>query len=308
MKYKDQYDVAKAFDAIDTLRGDLVEKFGWTHISVDISTDRARKLIVSGCVAVPSILLKIRSLLREFVNRGWDVDYRNLQVLRTDTWKLLSSEITSLFRHPTLSESSLVTNLDRRDGPVEEIAKLHNVTLVRTMEGTIGWLEGIGPFCTAPRIVQIGNISSNIHVSVNSYLGLPYKLGGTTRKGIDCSGLVQRVYRDVFGIMLPRNSANQLRFAGYTSRQPTNSGDLVFTKTRSDGSYHVGIVQRWNKRKVSVIHASSTRGCVVEDSLDEFLMNALSQQYVPIETLISAHNRYAGKTSIEIPFRTAAWD
>ena len=51
-----------------------------------------------------------------------------------------------------------------------------------------------------------------IEKEAKKWLGTKYKFGGTTRKGVDCSGLVMEVYRVVFGVKLPRNSAEQSRF------------------------------------------------------------------------------------------------
>lgn len=91
--------------------------------------------------------------------------------------------------------------------------------------------------------------------------GTPYRLGGTTRTGVDCSAYVQSVYRDLYRMQLPRSTQDQEDVGRRVSRNRLRSGDLVFFKTG------------WFKRHVGVyvangrfIHASESRG-VIESSL-----------------------------------------
>ncbi len=74
-----------------------------------------------------------------------------------------------------------------------------------------------------------------------SYIGTPYKSGGTTRQGLDCSGLTLAIYRK-FNIQLPRTSFNQSKFGQQIPRSALQPADLVFFKTtRRAIVSHVGI-------------------------------------------------------------------
>jgi cell wall-associated NlpC family hydrolase len=74
-----------------------------------------------------------------------------------------------------------------------------------------------------------------------SFLGTPYRYGGTTRSGVDCSGLVTAVYRE-FNISLPRSSKDQSRVGKRVDRSSLAPADLVFFKTSGSGTIsHVGI-------------------------------------------------------------------
>lgn len=96
-----------------------------------------------------------------------------------------------------------------------------------------------------------------------SWLGTPYKYGGTDRDGVDCSGLVLRVYKDALGIGLPRNSRAQRDFCPWVASDALYPGDLLFFSSDSnrDRVTHVGIFVGDNR----MIHASSSSGVIVTD-------------------------------------------
>lgn len=102
-----------------------------------------------------------------------------------------------------------------------------------------------------------------------SYLGVNYQWGGTSYSGIDCSGLMQMSFRSI-GVYLPRVSRQQANFKHgidvpiYASQ----ASDLIFFS--SNGRYidHVGLIYQVVEGKVYFIHASSSRGGVVLDTLE----------------------------------------
>lgn len=70
--------------------------------------------------------------------------------------------------------------------------------------------------------------------------GTPYKYGGTSAKGIDCSALTQKAYLELFGVKIPRTAISQ--FKALLEVKVPQPGDLVFFKSLSSPSgWHVGI-------------------------------------------------------------------
>lgn len=96
-----------------------------------------------------------------------------------------------------------------------------------------------------------------------SWIGTPYRYGGNDRNGIDCSGLVLRVYKDALGIPLPRSSREQRDYCTSVSKDRLVPGDLIFFATGKNRKTvsHVGIFVGDNQ----MIHASASKGVIVSD-------------------------------------------
>ena len=117
------------------------------------------------------------------------------------------------------------------------------------------------------RLTQADNIS--LYDACSQWLGVKHRLGGNTKKGVDCSGFTLNIYRDVYGIALERSSANILRKnCGVINRNNLREGDLVFFRTSGSGNSkiptHVGIYLKNGK----FVHASTSKGVIVS-SLSE---------------------------------------
>jgi cell wall-associated NlpC family hydrolase len=98
---------------------------------------------------------------------------------------------------------------------------------------------------------------------VKNFLGAPYRLGGSTLKGLDCSAFVKKIYQ-IFSVDLPRTAREQCRFGKGVGKNDLEAGDLVFFQTRQANGTHVGIYIGNNE----FIHASSRNREVKVDSLD----------------------------------------
>lgn len=81
--------------------------------------------------------------------------------------------------------------------------------------------------------------SAKLHQFYSQWKGVHYRLGGTSKKGIDCSALTQRTFRKM-NISIPRTTREQLARGKPVARSKLQPGDLVFFKT-SRHQRHVGI-------------------------------------------------------------------
>ncbi len=100
--------------------------------------------------------------------------------------------------------------------------------------------------------------------AVDRLIGTPYRFGGDSERGIDCSAFTRRVYR-AQNVELPRNSRDQARVSVSVAHPSITTGDLVFFDTSINGGIsHVGVYLGNN----TFAHASSSKG-VTRSSLKE---------------------------------------
>lgn len=107
--------------------------------------------------------------------------------------------------------------------------------------------------------------ASDLALQAMSMLGIRYKYGGNApENGLDCSGLVRYVFKEVLGRELPRTSEEISRVGKQIDRNELQPGDLVFYNTLRRGFSHVGIYLGDNK----FIHSPSAGGQVRIESMD----------------------------------------
>lgn len=99
-----------------------------------------------------------------------------------------------------------------------------------------------------------------------SLKGTPYKYGGRSTKGFDCSGFTSYVFEKAAGITLPRTSGGQASAGTPVSKANLEPGDLVYFNTNGKSISHVGIYVGGD----NFIHASSTKGITVTSLNDTY--------------------------------------
>jgi len=101
--------------------------------------------------------------------------------------------------------------------------------------------------------------------------GVKYKRGGTTKDGMDCSGLVVTTF-DSENISLPRVSRDMALMGKSIELQEVSKGDLLFFATRKNSKTisHVGIVTTARDGYVEFIHASTKNGVIVSNLAEKY--------------------------------------
>lgn len=107
--------------------------------------------------------------------------------------------------------------------------------------------------------------SSKIVSDAKALTGVPYKWGGNTTSGFDCSGFMVYVFKKS-GLSLPRTTAEMMKLGTSVSKNNLKAGDLVFFNTSGKGVSHAGIYIGSN----NFIHTSSSQGVMVSSINDPY--------------------------------------
>jgi len=110
------------------------------------------------------------------------------------------------------------------------------------------------------------------------YKGVRYKYGGTTKKGMDCSGLVVTAFGSE-NISLPRTTGDLSSSGDWIDLKTVEKGDLLFFATRKNSRKinHIGIVTTSRDGYVDFIHASSSKGVMISNLAERYWYFAFVQ-------------------------------
>lgn len=201
---------------------------------------------------------------------GASVTPANLQAVQIISQKNsnMTNEVPASFDyHQELVPPERVTNpnllnIKPKIMKVQQIkTDTHANTQVEVSQIQVGDTGGADSGVTELLPEEAGVLKNKIVASVLNWQGVPYRWGGRTRSGVDCSALVQRVYNEN-GISLPRTSYEQFRQGVGIAKSKLEPGDLVFFNTAGSGASHVGIYIGENN------FISATKNCVEIQSLD----------------------------------------
>lgn len=117
--------------------------------------------------------------------------------------------------------------------------------------------------------------TDNIINYAKTFEGVPYKWGGTTKAGMDCSGLIFESFRE-HDIYLPRISRDIAKKGTKLSLKQVEKGDLLFFKTqnRRNAINHVGLIVAIKNNNIQFIHASSSKGVMTSWLNETYWLNA----------------------------------
>ncbi len=107
--------------------------------------------------------------------------------------------------------------------------------------------------------------------TARTFMGTPYKYGGMTRSGLDCSGLTTNAYRAI-NLSLPRSAEDQSGVGEKVKQRDLQPGDLVFFATgkKKREITHVGLVTDVKRNTVKFIHASTSLGVIETDLSQDY--------------------------------------
>jgi lipoprotein Spr/probable lipoprotein NlpC len=112
-----------------------------------------------------------------------------------------------------------------------------------------------------------GTEDKQLILAINKWMGTPHRMGGCSKKGMDCSCFVKTVYRDVYGINLNRSSVSiYYNDLSPIRKRDLQEGDILSFKIRGKRISHVGIYLKDNK----FVHSSRKYGVMISDMNEKY--------------------------------------
>lgn len=108
-------------------------------------------------------------------------------------------------------------------------------------------------------------------------IGSPYRYGGTTKSGFDCSGLVFTTFQKN-DISLPRTSYEMSKKGTIVKKNDCRKGDLIFFKTNGKSKInHVGIITEVDDDEIKFVHSSTQRGVIISSTKEDYYRKSFAQ-------------------------------
>lgn len=124
--------------------------------------------------------------------------------------------------------------------------------------------SGMHEFYAARKLSPDSAATPYLYYQVYDWIGTHYKYSGESKKGVDCSGFVSKMYKDAYCINISGGSRDIWTVVSPVEKKDLLEGDILFFKIRKGQISHVGIYLGNNK----FAHASVHSGVIVSD-LDE---------------------------------------
>lgn len=111
--------------------------------------------------------------------------------------------------------------------------------------------------------------SSELNKIYRNWAGTRYRLGGSDKRGIDCSAFMQHTFSQAYGIELPRSTAEQRNVGKKINKNELKQGDLVFFRSNR----HVGVYLGNGK----FMHASTSKGVIISSMSEKYWAKTYTQ-------------------------------
>ena len=139
------------------------------------------------------------------------------------------------------------------------------ISKIKTQTGLPYWPDGGNTPAARLASTTVAD-AGRWRTAASRWLGVPYKVGGQDRDGIDCSGFTDKVYQEVTSLGLPRTSRGQWLNGAKVPSEAIQLGDLVFFQTTGSGVSHDGVSMGGNE----FAHASTTKGVMFSSLTDPY--------------------------------------
>lgn len=126
--------------------------------------------------------------------------------------------------------------------------------------------------------------NKELYKFIESWWATPYRMGGSSSKGIDCSAFTKTLLSAIYGIDIPRTAVEQKKACTTIEENELREGDLLFFNTRGKGVTHVGVYLQDYK----FVHAASSQGVMISSLYEPYWFKRLISAGRVVDDLTSA--------------------
>lgn len=280
--------VSAANAAIDALVEDWRERYGEAVCSV------AARYIPGSAPEDPPVLegAVLVAAQREAILQAvapLAPDWRDAITVLAETeaglgWALGRDAVLDLRAAP--DADALASQWMSGDSPLRVLAERGDRRAVQAADGTVGWVTADHLVPAPAEVIPAAGVTAwrrafegrwsapepgAWRAAAEPWLGTPYRWGGASREGTDCSGYLQRLVRQVAGLGLPKHSADQARRGVRVAAADVLPGDLLYLSHRERRIAHVALVVEPRDGMRWVTHANIDGGGVCLEPLATLL-------------------------------------
>jgi cell wall-associated NlpC family hydrolase len=175
-----------------------------------------------------------------------------------------SKQVSSTSCPPAvIQESSVLSEAPRDDGAESVRHREFDYSILFTRDNDYfstsapEYAADFSSLTTSDEVAPVPSIKDIVLAQYEDWRGVRYRLGGTDYRGVDCSALVQAIFKDAFEMDLPRTSSEQAKLGEAVPRDDIQPGDLLYFIDR--GRKHVGVAVNESE----FLHASRKKGVIL---------------------------------------------
>jgi cell wall-associated NlpC family hydrolase len=277
-------------EKVNTIINDLCEgfskKYGYTIFNIEVKELKNENSITltGSCLTKKQLNTLKRKLRSSFSTKKVLYDINVLVDAHSQTEPKLygtaGKNVVNIFSG--YSTKKLSTQITPQDNPFKIILRKAGKSLILLDDNTLGW-AGDRDIKISDKdfsksndikmpekggVMSVDSISP-LFLEASAFIDkVKYLHGGRSSDGVDCSALIQMLFKKAFNIVMPRHTLDQMKCGIRVPKSGIKSGDLVFARMKENKIMHAGLA--FFDKEMMVIHSCLRKKIVVSEDIESF--------------------------------------